>query len=146
MSVNVLAEDVLAVADQSDKKITNLGLEKVLFFTIGMSIRRDKSELDFFNEIYDNDFEKWRYGPVVPSLYFRFNVFGDRPIDTGGNYDKDLSRFDKLIQDLLSIDVYRLVALSHKMKAWSQCERDILTGKFVQPYTLDEIARDFNNA
>lgn len=141
-----MAEHVLAVAHRSGEKITNLQLQKVLFFTMGMSIRHNPSELEFFNNIYDRDFEKWRYGPVVPNLYFSFNVYGDRGIENQGDYHLDLDRFDNLVNNLIEVNIYKLVALSHKMRAWKDYEPDILAGNRVEPYTLEEIVRDFNDA
>lgn len=146
MRINDLSEHILAVAHKEVKSITNLQLQKVLFFTIGMSIRRDQNEYFFFEGIYNNDFEKWQYGPVVPSLYFKFNKHGDRNIETTGEYNKALTRFDHIIDRLLDIDVFRLVALSHSLKSWSRHEKAILEGKRLSPYTLEEIARDFNEA
>ncbi len=146
MDIKKIAEHILSVADQSGKSITNLQLQKVLFFTFGMAIRHDINELEYFQKIYDNDFEKWRYGPVVPSLYFNFNIYGNRKIEDTGKYNEELSRFDELIQSLLRVDVYRLVALSHQMKAWSDYEGDILRGNRIEPYTLEEIVRDFKDA
>lgn len=146
MSIKHLSNHILAVAHQLENPITNLQLQKVLFFTVGMSIRHKPEELEYFNDIYNDDFEKWRYGPVVPSIYFSYNIYGDKQIDDEGKYHEELKRFDEMIKKLLKIDVYRLVALSHKMDAWLDYERDILTGRWVRPYTIEEIARDFNNA
>lgn len=146
MSVERLGNHILAVANRFDRSVTNLQLQKVLFFTIGMSIRRNENEIDFFNDLYNNEFEKWRYGPVVPSLYFRFNIYGNKPIENEGDYEENYERFNNLILNLLDIDVYRLVALSHEMNAWCDHEYDIMNGSYVAPYTFEEIARDFCNA
>lgn len=142
-----LAEHILAVVHRAGQQLTNLELQKILFFTIGMSIRNNPDEeIDFFGQIYDCDFEKWRYGPVVPSLYFRYNIYGNRPIESNGNYNEVYERFDNLILNLSNVDVYRLVALSHEMDAWQSYEPDILDGNYVAPYTFQEIVRDFRNA
>lgn len=146
MSVERLADHVLAVVHREGNSVTNLELQKVLFFTVGMSIRENPDrEIEFFNNIYDNDFEKWRYGPVVPSVYFNFNVFGNMPIENNGIYSEDYQRFDDLILRLSNINVYRLVALSHDMSAWADYESDIMQGNYVAPYTIEEIVRDFIN-
>lgn len=146
MSMEQLADHVLSVIHRANKKITNLELQKNLFFTVGMSIRDNPNvEIDFFNSIYNNDFEKWRYGPVVPSVYFNYNIFGNMSIQDSGVYSDEFQRFDDLILRLSNINVYRLVALSHDMKAWSDYETDIMKGNYVAPYTIEEIVRDFVN-
>lgn len=143
MSINGLAKHVLAVADKEDNPVSNLELQKILFFTVGMSIRNDVKEIKFFKKIYNNDFEKWRYGPVVPSLYFSYNIYGNKSIQETGQYNENYKRFDDLIKKLFKIDVYRLVALSHKLDSWLNYEEDILNGRWVNPYSLEEIVRDF---
>lgn len=141
MSLKNLAEHILAVGNGS---VTNLQLQKTLFFTMGTALRNGEEEdILYFNKIYNNDFEKWRYGPVVPSLYFKYNHFGDKPINDAGKYHDRFKKFNKVIQAFLSANVYRLVAISHKMDAWKNYEEEILTGEFVAPYSFEEILKDF---
>lgn len=145
MSLEKLSNHILSVVNKNGGTITNLELQKVLFFTVGMSLRNNPSEIDFFNEVYNDDFEKWRYGPVIPNLYFKYNIHGAMPIKDKGVYFNEYKRFDNLILKLSQINVYRLVALSHDMKAWAENESKILEGSYVRPYTLEEIVRDFEN-
>lgn len=141
MSLKQLADHILAVGNGT---VTNLQLQKVLFFTMGIALRSGNEEdILYFKKIYNDDFEKWRYGPVVPSLYFKYNQFGDKPIDDTGEYHAQFEKFNEAIQAFLSADIYKLVAISHKMDAWKNYEEEILTGQFVAPYSFEEILKDF---
>jgi len=54
--------------------LTNLKLEKLLYFAYGIHI-------SLYNEpLFDEKIEAWRLGPVVPSVYRVFRDFGPNPI------------------------------------------------------------------
>lgn len=143
MGMNDLADHILAVADNQEIEVTNLQLQKVMFFTLGMHIRLNGAVDQLAQETFDIPFEKWQYGPVVESIYYRFNKFKDKPIKLPGTYHDEYSIWDEMIESLLDVNVFDLVKLSHKMKAWANYEDDILQRNFVNSYTLNEIAEDF---
>ena len=65
---------VLDYADQRGLEISNLSLQKLLYFMHG-----------WFFSIYDqplikNKFEAWQYGPVQRVIYDQFKSFGKEPI------------------------------------------------------------------
>lgn len=69
-----IANFVLDSADDSGVVITNLSLQKLLYFIHG-----------WFYAIYEqplirNKFEAWQYGPVQRVLYDQFKTCRDRPI------------------------------------------------------------------
>jgi uncharacterized phage-associated protein len=69
-----VANFILETADARGLPITNLALQKLLYFAHG-----------WFFAIYGeplvrNKFEAWQYGPVQRVLYNQFKVFGDKPI------------------------------------------------------------------
>jgi uncharacterized phage-associated protein len=69
-----IANFMLNSAERRGLEVTNLGLQKLLYFAHG-----------WFYAIYEqplirNKFEAWQYGPVQRVLYDQFKVFHDRPI------------------------------------------------------------------
>lgn len=56
--------------------LSNLKMQKMLYFCQGLYAVARNGE----NLIDDTHFEAWRYGPVVPSAYFRFNSYGQNDI------------------------------------------------------------------
>lgn len=55
--------------------ITNLALQKLLFFAHGLHLIETKQPL------VSGYFEAWQYGPVHPTAYRAFKASGARPID-----------------------------------------------------------------
>ncbi|WP_339233775.1 hypothetical protein [Oceanobacillus sp. FSL W7-1281] len=146
MNVNKLADHILAFASNNENQITNLQLHKTLFFTIGFGIRNKIKPIDEIKKNYNNEFSRWRYGPVVPELYHRYNHYGYQPIKDKGKYYNELEEFDPIIKKLLDVDVYNMVAVSHEMESWKTYEEDILNKNYVPRYEFWEIERDFINA
>lgn len=143
-SMRELANHVLAVANRSGLPVTNLQLQKVMFFALGFHIRNRGID-NLAEETYDIPFEKWKYGPVVESLYYNFKEFRDWDITDviEGTYIPEYSEWDMNIRKLLQLDVFELVKVSHDLRSWADYEDDILQRNYVESYTLQEIAMDF---
>ena len=56
--------------------VTNLKLQKLVYIALGWYTVYEDSDL------YPDRIEAWRYGPVIPSLYYRFNGFENQYIKT----------------------------------------------------------------
>lgn len=39
-----------------------------------------------YNTLFDDDFEAWQYGPVVPSVYRAYSMYGGTPISKAAQY------------------------------------------------------------
>jgi uncharacterized phage-associated protein len=69
-----VANYILDVADEWGTSISNLALQKILFFCHGNFL------VHFNVALLHNPFEAWRFGPVIRSVYEAFKVFGRSPI------------------------------------------------------------------
>ena len=72
--VRAIANLILDEAEREDIKVTNLALQKLLYFAHGMHLRQYKGPL------VSGYFEAWQYGPVHPSAYRAFNASGSEAI------------------------------------------------------------------
>ncbi|MDN6428433.1 MAG: DUF4065 domain-containing protein [Propionibacterium sp.] len=72
---NDIANWFLAWADANDAEISNLKMQKLLYYAQGHSLRESGSLL------FQDQIQAWAHGPVVPSLYHRFKAYGKLPID-----------------------------------------------------------------
>ncbi len=144
-NMEALAYHTIAVANSNKISITNLQVQKVMFFTLGMHIRQVNEIDDFAKEIYDLPFEKWKYGPVVETVYYELSKFKNQPITLSGKSNSKFESLTELIKALLTIDVFQLVNLSHELPSWKNFEHKIMNRDYVEPYTLEEIAGDFIN-
>ena len=118
-----VANFVLDFCDAKDRKITNMSLQKVVYFCNVWSL----IELD--RPLLKHQFEAWQYGPVLQYLYREFKEFENQPIDRratridpkNGNKEIVPYEFDSETEALLRriVDFYSrltasdLVRLSH---------------------------------
>ncbi|TLQ03462.1 DUF4065 domain-containing protein [Pediococcus stilesii] len=133
MSMMELSKHVLNVGRNCG--VTNLQLQKVMYFTL-KDYLKDEGESEFIEKLYDEPFETWQYGPVVPDLYYRYSGNGSMTINDEGKYNNKYSIFDKAIKKYLSEDVFELVERSHQEKFWKEHQGE---NQERDEYTLDDI-------
>ncbi|WP_127584831.1 Panacea domain-containing protein [Paenibacillus koleovorans] len=142
MSMKEFAEHVIAVAEKSEKRITNLQLQKIMYFAIGDFI----SEFGITRELkkmYDEPFEAWTYGPVVRSEYFRYRNYGSFSIREPGIYRPQYELFNKYIHKYMTKNINRLVEESHNHSTWWKNSEKILRNQVVK-YRLEDLQHDFS--
>lgn len=114
---------ILDIADTLHVSVTNLALNKILFFAHADWLDTFKRRLSSLA------FEAWQYGPVVPLIYHQFKHHGNQTIDsrasmldldTGGDitvpYDSlnlDLDHLHKIVSQYGHYSPSTLVQLSH---------------------------------
>lgn len=125
-----IANLMLDEADRRGFKISNLALQKLLYFAHGIHLKKGKGPL------VSGYFEAWQYGPVHPAVYRAFKQNGSEPIavravkqDPLTGQTRDLPKPDDmavvdLVSDVVrhfgSMSAGRLVDLSHaKDSPWS---------------------------
>ncbi|MCA6112758.1 Panacea domain-containing protein [Bradyrhizobium cenepequi] len=72
--VRAIANFVLDLADQRDRAVSNLSINKIVFFLHAYFLAR------FGKPLVSAKIEAWEYGPVFRELYREFKPFADRPI------------------------------------------------------------------
>jgi len=125
-----VANLMLDEADRLSVKITNLALQKLLYFAHGIHLVQTKEPL------VSGYFEAWQYGPVHPSAYMAFKRAGSEAITfraegqdplTGAPRDIEtpsdprlISLMSQVINSYGKMSPGRLVDLSHaKDSPWS---------------------------
>ncbi len=102
-----------------DNKIwlTNLKLQKLLYFAW------IKYFEDTRKSLFDDDFEAWKYGPVVPSVYYDFwqyagstIMFAKTPSSIVDSGTKDFLL--SMLREYEDRSAYSLIDASHKTEAW----------------------------
>lgn len=106
----------LADKQKNEDPMTHLRLQKLLYFAQAWSLVR------FGKPLFEQTFEAWQYGPVVPELYRKYQHYGRNPLPCE-TFDNEC--FTEEEYDLL-LDVARyymkystgmLVAMSHRQGA-----------------------------
>ena len=156
------------IIEYSNKKgypINNLKLQKLLYFVNARNIVENGSPL------FEEEMEKWKYGPVVPSVYHEYKRFGAFAIsdndlvreyivfDTNPfadlsdlkivKYESDAVENYQLIEDtvdaLLDFDPFDLVDITHSHTPWKKEEPRIKDGVKGIKYTTEEIREYFED-
>lgn len=139
MSMRELANHIIAVAENNDLTITNLQLQKILYFTLRNS--KNLIDMDLIEKTYNEPFLVWRYGPVVKSQYERFNSYGSNPITEHFEENMKYRPLNDLIIRFLNVHVFRMVDASHSHSFWKENESKIILGRSNVEYPLDEVLR-----
>ncbi|MGF3073550.1 Panacea domain-containing protein [Facklamia sp. P13069] len=114
MTMRQFSDHVIAVSNKNGIPITNLALQKVMYF----ALKNSNLDPEFLAEIYSEPFKVWRYGPVVESEYNRFRQFSSAPID--GDFE-EVDEYNVLNDEILKAaneKVFRLVERSHNIDFW----------------------------
>lgn len=91
-----IANFFLATADVHDATIDPLKLQKLLYYAQGFSLAIRGEAL------FEDEFEAWPHGPVVPSVYHHFKRFGRGAIDPPDETEFDWDQIDdEEVEDLL---------------------------------------------
>lgn len=114
-SVAAVANRVLAVARDRGIEVTNLKLQKLVYFVQGFALARLEHPL------YNEEIQAWTYGPVIPELYCQVKKYGADPI-TGTLEAEDAIEDDReadaviteLMDKLGHLNATQLVNLSHR--------------------------------
>jgi uncharacterized phage-associated protein len=73
-----VANEVILLAKAAGNPPTQMKLQKLMYFAHGWHLALADASL------IDEQFEAWKYGPVVPSVYHEFKHYGILPISTLG--------------------------------------------------------------
>ena len=81
LSINAVCNQIIRKAITTNRKITPLKLQKLLYLVYAYSLRANNGK-----KMFDATFNAWQYGPVCISVYDEFSGFGSNEITS---YFKD---------------------------------------------------------
>lgn len=137
-----LANYIIQRAIDRGTPITNLHLQKILYFVFRESIQ-DGENINFLRRIYDENFLVWRYGPVVETVYEEYSSYGSMEIDEPTEEPRrNYRRLDAYIDENIDENVFSLVNESHRHQHWVTNESRIQIGRSNIPYTFEDLDRD----
>lgn len=106
------------IDDKKREGITNLKLQKVLYFAQAYYL----AKLD--RPLFNDKFEAWNYGPVVPAVYRKFKSYGSRSIisekDESTLSDTDKEIIKKIWDTFGGYSAGRLVEIVHAHTPWKE--------------------------
>lgn len=143
--------------------LTPIKLQKILYYVYVHCLVNHNTKL------FDTPIEKWKFGPVVSSVYYNFKPYGISHIDeprpeysfiegTVFSFkeipfcedDLDLNSdlreaINYKVRELINVDPFELVEKTHQESPWKNYESNILKGERGLTYTDAEIMAEFSS-
>lgn len=148
-----VANYVIDYTNNHSKPITNLKLQKILFYLQAAFL------VEYDTPLMETKFSRWQYGPVSKDVYFSFNDNGASNIKSKAkilNFDtfevdepllKIDSRYkikvDEYIEKLADYSASNLVQHTHNQSIWSDFKTSI-SNRNAPDYTDSEIKEYFS--
>jgi len=114
-------------ANENDEEMTNLKLQKLVYFAKGFSLAL------FDKPLFRDLVRAWKWGPVVPDVYHAYKVFGSGPIPSVDFYspvvDEETTQLlDRVYKNYGHLSGPTLSNLTHKKGTpWHQCYEEELS-------------------
>jgi uncharacterized phage-associated protein len=119
-----------------NKEISPIKLQKSLYFLFaywGGFIRKNSNnknyveeELNLSENLFDEKFEAWVYGPVVPQIFREYRDhkldFVNFNVEEMFNEQNSMVResIDSLLDELFEVSDFKLVSISHEDNCWKK--------------------------
>ena len=108
----VIAKYIINKCFQEDSPITNLRLQKILYFVQVEAYKKCNGPA------FEEEIEAWQFGPVVPVVYYEYCNYAGMPIlecyNTIENIDDDIRKvIDFVINKYAKYSVWDLVNITH---------------------------------
>ena len=116
----------LQTGDAGDA-ISNMKLQKLLYYAQGFALAI------LGKPLFEDDFEKWAYGPVLPVVYNKYKAFGSEaiPRPEGASLqdytDDERKLLDEVYYTFGQYSAWALSEMSHATTPW----RDAELGKII---------------
>ena len=111
-----IADYFISVANETGSYLSNLKLQKLLYYAQAW-------HLAFYEmPLFEEDFEAWIHGPVIPSLYEQYQTFGWRPILKEVQkppFSEELHSFlEEVTEEYFILDALELEMMTHREAPW----------------------------
>ncbi len=118
-----IANYFIWLANETGSFISNLKLQKLVYYAQAWHLAIYGSPL------FEEDFQAWVHGPVIPELYQKYKSFGWQPIseDAIPELPKDIREFlDEVSQEYFGCDAYELEQMTHIEAPWNWARENLL--------------------
>lgn len=139
LNMNIFADHIIAVAKENKFPITNLHLQKFMYFTLKLTKEEKLIDEQILKEMYNQPFEVWTFGPVVRQQYLRFKRFASEFILGSFEQNSNLTLLNPIILELLTVNIFTLVDISTRLPFWVKNHDKIKDGISDIKYDFDDI-------
>ena len=133
---------VSLVDEEAGDSITNLKLQKLLYYAQGVSLALNDAVL------FTDPIEAWTHGPVVPTVYRRYKQHGGESIPVEHVnlelYPADVRELLEEVNDVFGqFSASKLRAMTHSEPPWKQTPQGgVITHQSMKDYFKTVVTRD----
>lgn len=148
------ADYIVDKALERQQTITNLQLQKILY------LFASEYQHKFSKYPFEELFQAWAYGPVIPEVYYEYKKYGSAPIAEYSkhktindenfeivsneykdeNIDENFKEIvNEFLERILNINIFKIVDFTHNQTFWKSNEE-----KIYQYFSLDYKPEDVN--
>lgn len=117
-----IADFFIWLANETGSFLSNLKLQKLVYYAQAWHLAL------YDNPLFEEDFEAWVHGPVIPSLYRKYKSFGWRPIIEPAvpNLPEEVGEFlSEVASEYFACDAYELEQMTHVEDPWNLARGDL---------------------
>ena len=111
-----IANYFIWLAKETGSFVSNLKLQKLVYYSQAWHLALQDAPL------FDEDFQAWVHGPVIPELYQKYKVFGWQPItmDVSPQLPASVIEFlHGVANEYFSCDAYELEQMTQIESPWN---------------------------
>jgi uncharacterized phage-associated protein len=117
-----IASYFIDLANRTGNTVSNLKLQKLVYYSQAWHLAI------YGVPLFEEDFQAWVHGPVVPELYQKYEVFGWQPIqeDISPKLPTEVSVFlGEVADEYFACDAYELEQMTHVEAPWIQARGNL---------------------
>lgn len=117
-----IADYFIWLANDTGSFISNLKLQKLVYYAQAWHLAIQHQPL------FQEDFEAWIHGPVIPELYQKYKSFGWKPIveEVKPQLPSKIVQFlEEVAVEYFCCDAYELEQMTHIEKPWNLARGDL---------------------
>jgi uncharacterized phage-associated protein len=118
-----IANYFIWLANETGSFVSNLKLQKLVYYAQAWHLAIHEIAL------FEEDFEAWIHGPVIPVLYQKYKQFSWHPIDETAslNLSENVKIFlDDVSAEYFACDAYELEQMTHIEDPWKKARVNLL--------------------
>ncbi|NJL65514.1 MAG: SocA family protein [Methylacidiphilales bacterium] len=117
-----VANYFIRLANETGSFLSNLKLQKLVYYAQAWYLAIHD------NPLFDEDFQAWIHGPVIPTLYQKYKSFGWQPIleDANPELPQEIQDFLKEVaEEYFACDAYELEQMTHAETPWVNARENL---------------------
>jgi len=119
-SADRIADSLISLAYSNRSELTNLKLQKLLYYSQAWHLAL------FGKTLFEEDFEAWVHGPVVPAIFRKYRSYKWGPIANVSDAPQDArAHLEEVWRVYGSLSAFDLERLTHSEEPWKQARNGL---------------------